>query len=144
MEAINANAVQTAVCNQDSESQKFRWVSDSHIMSVALKLCLGVSSKQDWTPVYLYNCDPKSEVQKWECKNDTLFGIQNEDLYFNYGNKQEKNIMLYKGSGLWSRWKIYGTTDDLCSRGYEGKKLSSWYSCITLLSSSWLETNLRK
>ncbi|MBN3307386.1 MRC1 protein, partial [Amia calva] len=27
--------------------------------------------------------------------------------------------MLYKGSGIWSRWKIYGTKDDLCSRGYE-------------------------
>ncbi|KAK9396213.1 macrophage mannose receptor 1 [Crotalus adamanteus] len=27
--------------------------------------------------------------------------------------------MLYKGSGLWSRWKVHGTKDDLCSRGYE-------------------------
>lgn len=92
-------------------------------MSVALKLCLGVPSKTDWVPVTLYACDSKSEFQKWECKNDTLLGIKGEDLFFNYGNRQEKNIMLYKGSGLWSRWKVYGTTDDLCSRGYEGKKL---------------------
>uniref|UniRef100_A0A8C5Y4E3 Macrophage mannose receptor 1 n=1 Tax=Microcebus murinus TaxID=30608 RepID=A0A8C5Y4E3_MICMU len=119
VEAVSPSAVQTAVCNQDSESQKFRWVSESQIMSVAFKLCLGVPSKTDWVSVTLYACDLRSEFQKWECKNDTLFGIKGEDLFFNYGNKQEKNIMLYKGSGLWSRWKIYGTTDDLCSRGYE-------------------------
>uniref|UniRef100_A0A2K6G8N3 Mannose receptor C-type 1 n=1 Tax=Propithecus coquereli TaxID=379532 RepID=A0A2K6G8N3_PROCO len=119
VEAVGPSAVQTAVCNQDSESQKFRWVSESQIMSVAFKLCLGVPSKTDWVPVSLYACDLRSEFQKWECKNDTLFGIKGEDLFFNYGNKQEKNVMLYKGSGLWSRWRIYGTTDDLCSRGYE-------------------------
>ncbi|KFO22369.1 Macrophage mannose receptor 1 [Fukomys damarensis] len=119
VEAVKPSAVQTASCSPDSESQKFRWVSSSQIMSVAFKLCLGVPSKSDWVPVTLYPCNSQSEIQKWECKNDTLFGIKGEDLYFNYGNKQEKNIMLYKGSGLWSRWKIYGTTDDLCSRGYE-------------------------
>ncbi|ELW47394.1 Macrophage mannose receptor 1 [Tupaia chinensis] len=119
VEAVSSSAVQTAVCNQDADSQKFRWVSDSQIMSVAFKLCLGVPSKTDWVAVTLYACDSQSEFQKWECKNDTLLGIKGEDLFFNYGNRQEKNIMLYKGSGLWSRWKIYGTTDDLCSRGYE-------------------------
>lgn len=108
-------------------------------MSIAFKLCLGVSSKTDWASVTLYACDSKSEFQKWECKNDTLFGLKGIDLYFNYGNKQEKNIKLYKGSGLWSRWKVYGTKDDLCSRGYEGKGLSassfsviSLFPCLTL------------
>ncbi|EHH64595.1 macrophage mannose receptor 1 [Macaca nemestrina] len=119
VEAVSPSAVQTAACNQDAESQKFRWVSESQIMSVAFKLCLGVPSKTDWVAITLYACDSKSEFQKWECKNDTLLGIKGEDLFFNYGNRQEKNVMLYKGSGLWSRWKIYGTTDNLCSRGYE-------------------------
>lgn len=122
VEALSPSSVQTAVCNQDNEAQKFRWVSESQIMSVAFKLCLGVPSKTDWVPVTLYACDSKSEFQKWECRNDTLLGIKGEDIFFNYGNRQEKNIMLYKGSGLWSRWKVYGTTDDLCSRGYEGKE----------------------
>nr|1DQG_A Chain A, MANNOSE RECEPTOR [Mus musculus]1DQO_A Chain A, MANNOSE RECEPTOR [Mus musculus] len=119
VDALSAISVQTATCNPEAESQKFRWVSDSQIMSVAFKLCLGVPSKTDWASVTLYACDSKSEYQKWECKNDTLFGIKGTELYFNYGNRQEKNIKLYKGSGLWSRWKVYGTTDDLCSRGYE-------------------------
>ncbi|EMP36986.1 Macrophage mannose receptor 1, partial [Chelonia mydas] len=120
VQVLSSSSVTTANCNQDSESQKFRWVSDHQLMSVALKLCLGVPSKKDWVPITLYPCDKASELQKWECRNETLFAIQGEDLFFNYGNKQEKNIMLYKGSGLWSKWKIYGTTDDLCSRFYEG------------------------
>ena len=132
VEALSPSAVQTAVCNPNNEAQKFRWVSESQIMSVALKLCLGVPSKTDWVPVTLFACDSKSEFQKWECKNDTLLGIKGEDLFFNYGNRQEKNIMLYKGSGLWSRWKVYGTTDDLCSRGYEGKKLGIFFSFVFL------------
>nr|XP_044990947.1 macrophage mannose receptor 1 [Jaculus jaculus] len=119
VEAISPSAVQTATCNPQAESQKFQWVSESRVMSVAFKLCLGVPSKTDWVPITLHECNTESEFQKWECKNDTLFGIKNKDLFFNYGNKQEKNVMLYKGSGLWSRWKIFGTTDDLCSRGYE-------------------------
>nr|XP_048316812.1 macrophage mannose receptor 1 [Myodes glareolus] len=119
VDALSASSVQTSNCNPEAESQKFRWVSESQIMSVSFKLCLGVSSKTDWASVTLYACDSKSEFQKWECKNDTLFGLKGTELYFNYGNRQEKNIKLYKGSGLWSRWKVYGTTDDLCSRGYE-------------------------
>lgn len=121
--AQSSNSVTTAPCVQENESQKFRWVSDHQLMSIAFKLCLGVPSKKDWVPITLYPCDKASELQRWECRNETLFAIQGEDLFFNYGNRQERNIMLYKGSGLWSRWKVYGTTDDLCSRGYEGKVL---------------------
>ncbi|ETE59520.1 Macrophage mannose receptor 1, partial [Ophiophagus hannah] len=114
-----ATNVTTAVCNYETEAQKFKWISEYQLMSVSNKLCLGVSSKIDWTPVELYPCDSANSLQKWECKNDTLFAIQDASLYFNYGNKAEKRIMLYKGSGLWSRWKVHGTKDDLCSRGYE-------------------------
>ncbi|KAM6451461.1 macrophage mannose receptor 1-like isoform 1-T1 [Liasis olivaceus] len=117
--AQSANYVTTAACSHETEAQEFKWVSRYQLMSVSLKLCFGVASKIDWTPVQLYPCDSASSLQKWECKNDTLFAIHEANLFFNYGNKNEKRIMLYQGSGLWSRWKVFGTRDDLCSRGYE-------------------------
>ncbi|KAH0627502.1 hypothetical protein JD844_003273 [Phrynosoma platyrhinos] len=117
--AVSSSYVTTSTCNHENEEQRFRWISSHQLMSVSLKLCFGVSSKIDWTPVSLYPCDSESNLQKWECRNDTLFAIQGADLFFNYGNRNEKRIMLYKGSGAWSRWKVYGTKDDLCSRGYE-------------------------
>ncbi|XP_042329971.1 macrophage mannose receptor 1-like [Sceloporus undulatus] len=117
--AVSSSYVTASTCNHENEEQKFRWISSHQLMSISLKLCFGVSSKIDWTPISLYPCDSESNLQKWECRNDTLFAIQGADLFFNYGNRNEKRIMLYKGSGGWSRWKVYGTKDDLCSRGYE-------------------------
>ncbi|XP_067869491.1 macrophage mannose receptor 1 [Heterodontus francisci] len=119
VEAKSEQSVVTNVCNTVAESQKFRWVSGQRLMNIKFKLCLGVPSKVNWVPVTLYPCNETSDLQSWSCRNDTLLSIRGADLYFNYGNKKEKNIMLYHGSGWWSRWKVYGTTNDLCSIHYE-------------------------
>uniref|UniRef100_H3APD1 Macrophage mannose receptor 1 n=1 Tax=Latimeria chalumnae TaxID=7897 RepID=H3APD1_LATCH len=115
----STTSVLASPCDVNAKAQKFRWISEKLLMNVALKQCLGVSTKKDWVPVTLFNCNEKDELQQWECKNDTLFAIEGHDLFFNYGNKGERNIMLYKGNGVWSRWNVYGTNDDLCSKGYE-------------------------
>ncbi|KAJ1100755.1 hypothetical protein NDU88_005834 [Pleurodeles waltl] len=117
-QTTSTNSMTAAICNPKSESQQFRWISERQLMNIESKLCLGVPAKKDLTFVGLLPCDANSDLQKWECKNDTLFGIEGENLHFNYGNKQTK-IIIYKGSGTWSRWKVYGTNDDLCSHGYE-------------------------
>uniref|UniRef100_A0A4W3H3C0 Mannose receptor C-type 1 n=1 Tax=Callorhinchus milii TaxID=7868 RepID=A0A4W3H3C0_CALMI len=111
----------TGTCDPNAESQQFKWVSSKRLMSMKFKLCLGVPEKKDWVPVTLYPCSDKSDLQKWVCKNDTLFSIEDADLYFNYGNRNEQNIMLYKGSGHWSRWRVHGNANDICSVIYEDK-----------------------
>ncbi|XP_055073374.2 macrophage mannose receptor 1 [Misgurnus anguillicaudatus] len=116
---ISASVVQTAPCDVSSDAQRFRWVSSSRIISVSLKLCLGVQNVKDWQKVILLPCKELSPLQTWECKNETLFGLKGQPLHLNYGNRGEQNMMLYKGNGTWSRWQIYGTKDDLCSRGYQ-------------------------
>ncbi|XP_043920561.1 macrophage mannose receptor 1 isoform X2 [Protopterus annectens] len=115
----STNSVIAGNCAPTDPNQQFRWISENRVMSIAFTQCLGVPAKKDWVPVTLYPCDAKSEFQKWECRNETLFALSGVDLHFNYGNKNEKNIMLYKGSGTWSRWITFGTNDDLCSRGYD-------------------------
>lgn len=107
-------------CNENNKAQKFRWISKHQLINVQESQCLGVSAKKDMGLVNLFSCDGVSELQKWECKNDTLFGIVGDDLHLNYGNAKEK-VIVYKGTGGWSRWKIYGTPDDLCIKAYEGK-----------------------
>ncbi|XP_051944921.1 macrophage mannose receptor 1-like [Xyrauchen texanus] len=116
---VSANVVQTALCDKSSEAQRFRWVSSSRIESVSLKLCLGVQSINDWVKILLLPCNENSPLQTWECKNETLFGLKGQPLHLNYGNHNETSMMLFKGSGIWSHWQIYGTKDNLCSRGYE-------------------------
>lgn len=46
LQAFVAQSVRTATCNQDNESQKFRWITDHQLMSVRLNLCLGVLLKE--------------------------------------------------------------------------------------------------
>ncbi|XP_033841443.2 macrophage mannose receptor 1 [Periophthalmus magnuspinnatus] len=115
----SATSITVAQCNPHAKEQQFRWASESRILSLSLKLCLAATEIKDWVKVVLFECDEKSELQHWECKNDTLFGLKNQDLHLNWGNKKERSIMVYKGSGLWSRWRIYRTRGDLCSKGYQ-------------------------
>ncbi|CAM4520535.1 unnamed protein product [Lepidochelys kempii] len=86
VQAHSSSSVRTAICNQDNESQKFKWVSDHQLLSVALKLCLGVPSKKDQVAITLNPCNKTSELQQWGCRNETLFSLEGEDLFFHSGN----------------------------------------------------------
>ncbi|KFP25770.1 Macrophage mannose receptor 1, partial [Colius striatus] len=112
-------SVRTATCHQDNESQKFRWITDHQLMSVRFNLCLGVPSKEDQTVITLYPCNQTSELQWWECRNESLLAIQGEDLFFSPGNEEHDNVLLKKRLSASNKWKIYGAMDILCSRGYE-------------------------
>ncbi|XP_017930940.2 macrophage mannose receptor 1-like [Manacus vitellinus] len=117
LSAQSSEAVTTATCRKNTDLQKFRWVSDHQLMSMAFAQCLGVPYKQNHAKISLYPCNKKSEFQKWECRNETL-AIQGEDFFLSAGKKGE-NIVLKTGSETMNKWKIYGTMDDLCSRGHE-------------------------
>ncbi|KAM3593597.1 uncharacterized protein V6R79_016732 [Siganus canaliculatus] len=119
VEVRSATFITVAVCNPHAKEQQFRWVSESRILSLSVKLCLGATEIKDWVKVTLFECDESNLLQHWECKNETLFGLKDKDLHLNWGNRQEKSLMIYKGSGLWSRWRIFGTRDDLCSKGFQ-------------------------
>ncbi|CAN2391687.1 mannose binding, partial [Pristimantis euphronides] len=117
LEAKNSAIVATK-CDEKRNAQMFRWISKNQLINVGTSQCLAASSIADWSAVTLYTCDGNSSLQKWECKNETLFGIEGSNLHLNYGNKKEE-VLLYKGVGVWSKWKIYLTPDDLCSKAYE-------------------------
>ncbi|XP_076014204.1 macrophage mannose receptor 1 [Genypterus blacodes] len=116
---VNATSVTVGNCNPGSNEQQFRWMSESRLLSISHNLCLGAVEIKDWVKVLLFPCDEKSELQHWQCKNATLFGLKNQDLHFNWGNYHERNIMIFKGSGQWSRWQIYNAQRDICFKGYQ-------------------------
>ncbi|KAK9527635.1 hypothetical protein VZT92_014181 [Zoarces viviparus] len=115
----SATSMTVAICDPRAKEQQFRWASESRVLSLSLKLCLGATEIKDWVKVLLFECDESSELQHWQCKNETLFGLKDQDLHMNWGNRNERSIMIYKGSGLWSRWRIFGTKGDLCSKGFQ-------------------------
>ncbi|XP_074013799.1 macrophage mannose receptor 1-like [Numenius arquata] len=119
LQASVTQSVRTATCHQDNELQKFRWITDHQLMSVRLNLCLGVQSKEDQAVISLYPCNPMSELQWWECRNESLLAIQAENLFFSPGNGEHDNVLLKKGLSAKNNWKIYGAMDVLCSQAYE-------------------------
>lgn len=119
-QAQNSSSVITTTCDEHNEFQKFRWVSATQLLSMALKLCLGVLTKDDEAAITLESCNRTNELQWWECRNETL-ATHSKDLFFNYGKGKGKKIRLSKGSGKGSRWKIHGTAESLCAQRYEGE-----------------------
>ena len=119
---MSPTVVHAGTCNPTAKNQNFRWASQFRLLSLSEKLCLGAQEIKDWVKVMLYPCDETSTLQQWECKNETLFGLKGQNLHFNYGNRNEKNVMIYQGSGTWSRWTMYSPQNDLCSKGYQGKR----------------------
>ncbi|NXC68371.1 MRC1 protein, partial [Anhinga anhinga] len=117
-QAQNSSSVITTTCDEHNEFQKFRWISAVQLLSVALKLCLGVLTKDDEAAITLESCNRTNELQWWECRNEML-STHGKDLFFNYGKGTGKKIRLSKGSGKGSRWKIHGTADSVCSQRYE-------------------------
>ncbi|XP_048066126.1 macrophage mannose receptor 1-like [Megalobrama amblycephala] len=115
--AVSANVVLTAPCDATFKAQHFQWISSSRIISLAFSLCLGSERNEHWVRVVLLPCNESNPEQTWECKDETLFGLKGEPLYLNYGG-YEPNMMLHTDTDSWSRWMIYGTDENLCSRGY--------------------------
>ncbi|XP_063063355.1 macrophage mannose receptor 1 isoform X2 [Engraulis encrasicolus] len=116
---VSTSLVTAAQCDPASPEQQFRWASNGRLLSLSLKLCLAAQDVKDWVKILPVPCDETSTLQQWECKNETLVGLKGVELHFNYGNRNEKNIMVYKGSGSWSRWTVYGTNRNLCTHGFK-------------------------
>ncbi|XP_073438361.1 macrophage mannose receptor 1-like [Dendrobates tinctorius] len=108
-----------AKCNENSNTQKFQWISKEQLINVGTSQCLSASSIAEWSAVTLQTCDGDNYLQKWECKNKTFFGVLKKDRYVTY--RDEKKLVLSLATGDWSRWKIYSTDDDLCDKPYEEK-----------------------
>ncbi|XP_028605836.2 macrophage mannose receptor 1-like [Podarcis muralis] len=106
-------------CDEDNEWQHFKWVSDDQILNMAVKLCLAVPSKSNLVALTLSPCNETTELQKWECRNESLLALKQGDLFLNPEGGQKSRLILSKVATSKSTWKIYGTKDGLCSKGYE-------------------------
>lgn len=119
-QAQSSSSVITAMCNENNELQRFRWISATQLLSMGMKLCLAVLTQDDGAAITLETCNRTSKLQRWECKDEAL-SIQDKDLFLNYGTGKGKKIRLSKESGKGSQWKIHGTAGSICSRPYEGE-----------------------
>ena len=68
--------------------------------------------------VSLYDCDDNSELQKWECKNETLLALKGQQLYIEM--KADETVALSKTISPNNHFTITGTSSGACTRTFRG------------------------
>uniref|UniRef100_A0AAX7VPN3 Mannose receptor, C type 1b n=1 Tax=Astatotilapia calliptera TaxID=8154 RepID=A0AAX7VPN3_ASTCA len=128
-----------------------RWTTDDRLYVTTTKKCLGAQGKSIGSEVSLYDCDDKSDLQKWECRNGTLLALKNNNLFIEM--KADETIALSKTTGPNNQFTITGTSSGACTRTYrelftiEGNALGKicmfpflykdrWYGDCTTFDSS--------
>ena len=119
-----------AFCDLDQCAQKWGWIRGQKIISglgQENSECVSVDQRLTFTKVIMESCHSNTSFQGWECKDGDLLSIQGQELYFNFG-QHGTDIVLYTGSGSYSRWVKLSTGRSLCDKGW-------FYSFIHILSS---------
>uniref|UniRef100_A0A3B3BT12 Macrophage mannose receptor 1-like n=2 Tax=Oryzias melastigma TaxID=30732 RepID=A0A3B3BT12_ORYME len=95
---------------------ELRWTTSDRLLVHQKNKCLGAQGQSVGAEVMLYDCDEDSELQKWECKNQTLLGLKGKDLFIEI--RTENSAALSKTTGANSHFTISGTSDGACARTY--------------------------
>ncbi|XP_077159613.1 macrophage mannose receptor 1-like [Paroedura picta] len=116
MQAAEASGISFVKCNQGNKFQKFKWTSSQQILNMGLKSCLGASA--DLRQLEFSSCNQTSDLQKWECLNGTFPAIKDHNHFLAYG---AGSVQLNNGTDVKAIWKIDGTNDRLCMKGFEAQ-----------------------
>ncbi|XP_070700689.1 macrophage mannose receptor 1-like [Pempheris klunzingeri] len=95
---------------------EIRWTTSGRLFATSNRKCLGVQGKSVGSEISLYDCDDKSDLQKWECRNDTLLALKGQQLYIEV--KSDESIVLSKTVGPNNHFTITGASNGACSRTY--------------------------
>ncbi|XP_041658949.1 macrophage mannose receptor 1-like [Cheilinus undulatus] len=98
------------ICN------KIRWTTSDRLLVPQMKKCLGAQGKSVGSEIQLYDCDEDSDLQKWECVNETVLALKNQTLYIEL--TAENTAVLSRTAGEKSNLTILGTSSGACTRTY--------------------------
>ncbi|XP_056149770.1 macrophage mannose receptor 1b [Lampris incognitus] len=111
---LENKAIGSCLLWRSSRCYTVRWTSGNRLLSPVLKKCLGVQGKSVGSEVALYDCDEQSELQKWECRNETLLALKNQKLYIQMQSKD--SAVLSREVTANSHFTVSSTTSGACSR----------------------------
>lgn len=102
----------------NGECNDIRWTNSDRLLVEQTKKCLGVPSKSAGSGIKLYDCDENSELQKWECRNETILALMDQDLYVEL--TADNTAVLSETIGANNHLTIRGTDIGACTRTYRG------------------------
>ena len=106
------------VVQSRSDCSKIRWTSGNRLLVSGVKKCLGAQGKSVGSSISQYDCDDKSSLQKWECRNGTLLALMNSKYYMTL--KPDKSLVLSSNLGPNNEFVIRGTGAGACLRTHRG------------------------
>lgn len=92
-----------------------RWTSGNRLYVTSTKKCLGAQGRSLGSEVTLYDCDERSQFQKWECVNNTLLVLAGRQQLF-VEVQQDETVSLSRNAGVNSQWTIVGTNSGACTK----------------------------
>ncbi|XP_041804377.1 macrophage mannose receptor 1-like [Chelmon rostratus] len=102
--------------NTNNQCKDIRWTTGDRLLVQHRNKCLGVQGKTVGSDITLYDCDETSELQKWECKNETVLALKNQELYIEV--TADNTAVLSKTIGPNNHLTISGTSSGACTRTY--------------------------
>ncbi|XP_076004107.1 macrophage mannose receptor 1-like isoform X1 [Genypterus blacodes] len=112
-----------SVVNGDKNCLKFQgycchllWTNEGRLMVKWHKKCVGVPGKSVGSELNLYDCDETSDLQKWECKNETLLALKDEELYLEINDKG--GAALSRTIGPRNYLTMTGTSNGVCTKTF--------------------------
>ncbi|XP_028283775.1 macrophage mannose receptor 1-like [Parambassis ranga] len=94
----------------------FRWTSGNRLMEIRTRKCLGAQGKSVGSEVSLYECDEASDLQKWECRNETVLAMKGQELYIKLNDYHTAELSNTIGPN--NHFTIFGTSSGACSRTF--------------------------
>ncbi|CAJ1072734.1 macrophage mannose receptor 1-like [Xyrichtys novacula] len=98
------------LCNE------MRWTTGDRLLVHQRRKCLGVQGKSVGSEIGLYDCNENSELQKWECQNETVLALKDQELYIEL--TADNTAVLSRTVGPKSHLTISGTSSGACTRTY--------------------------
>ncbi|XP_068604963.1 macrophage mannose receptor 1b [Brachionichthys hirsutus] len=93
-----------------------RWTTQDRLFATSSRKCVGTQGRSVGSEVNLYDCNDKSALQKWECRNETMLALKDQQLYIEV--KADESIALSRTFGPNNQFTITGTSSGACSRTY--------------------------
>ncbi|KAK2822605.1 hypothetical protein Q5P01_022670 [Channa striata] len=100
----------------NNDCNEIRWTSGDRLLVHQRNKCLGVQGKSVNSDIGLYDCDENSDLQKWECKNETVIALKNQHYYIELN--ADNTAILSDTVGPNNYIIISGTNSGACTRTY--------------------------
>ncbi|KAM8728032.1 macrophage mannose receptor 1-like isoform 2-T2 [Acanthopagrus schlegelii] len=98
----------------NNDCNDIRWTTGDRILVPQRNKCLGAQGKSVGSEISLYDCDENSELQKWECRNETVLALKDQELYIEL--TADNTAVLSKTVGANNNLTITGTSSGACTR----------------------------